>query len=155
MSNLAKEGYDLAIYGEGPEKNHLETYIKQLGLSNNVTLAGRKENVLELINNASMFVMSSDYEGMPNALIEAMCMGMPVISTDCPSGGPKQIINSTNGILVPVGDSEKLSQAMRLLTNEKLATEMANEAYKIRKELTDESIFEKWIQFLIARGKND
>lgn len=99
------DGYELVIYGEGNERENLENLINKLQLTGHVQLPGRDFDVLNKINDSAAFILSSDYEGMPNALIEAMCMGMPVISTDCPSGGPKELItDGINGILIPVND---------------------------------------------------
>ena len=94
-----EKDYKLVIYGEGRERINIENLIKELHLENSVSLPGRNKDVLNCINDCAAFILSSDYEGMPNALIEAMCMGMPVISTDCPSGGPREIIENEKKIL--------------------------------------------------------
>lgn len=74
---------------------------------------GFRNDVHEKIADATMFVMSSDYEGLSNALLEAMAMGLPCISTDSPPGGARMVIrNGQNGLLVPVGNKEKLMEAM-------------------------------------------
>lgn len=141
--------YKLTIYGEGREREKLEKLIFNLNLENSVELPGRDKNVLNKINSASGFILSSDYEGMPNALIEAMCMGMPVISTDCPSGGPREFIkNGENGILVSVGDKEDLVKAMKIMTVSSLAEKFAENAGKLRLTLTDTDTFEKWRKYL-------
>lgn len=106
----------MIIYGEGKERTNLEKLIKQLNLEGSVSLPGRNKDVLNAINDSAAFILSSDYEGMPNALIEAMCMGMPVISTDCPSGGPRELIrNGENGLLIDVNDVEGMEKAMKQL----------------------------------------
>lgn len=80
-----------------------------------IVLKGRSSDYSEIYGTASLFVLSSDFEGMPNTLLEAMAVGLPCISTDCPTG-PSDIIESgKNGILVPTGDKGKLVQAMETL----------------------------------------
>ena len=127
--NKEVSGYRLMIYGEGKERDKLEKLIADLGMQDIIYLPGRDKDVLNRINNAAAFILSSDYEGMPNALIEAMCMGMPVISTDCPSGGPQELIKSgENGILISVGNKENLVNAMKLMTNACEAEKLAGKA---------------------------
>lgn len=81
--------YTLRIYGEGELREELTNLTNSLQIAEKVELPGRSVSLLQEMNSAAMFVLTSDYEGMPNVLLEAMCMGMPVISTDCPSGGRK------------------------------------------------------------------
>src|SRR5699024_7366265 len=108
--------YDLIIYGEGNEREELESLIRRLNLINRVYLPGSTQDVLEKIKDASVFAFSSNFEGMPNALIEAMALGLPVISTDCPSGGPRELINhGVNGLLTPVKDKEQFAQQLDFL----------------------------------------
>lgn len=76
--------YKLLIYGDGSLKEYLQEYSNSLDLKNKVIFKGRKDNIQEEILNAGVFVLSSDYEGMPNSLMEAMALGLPCISTDCP-----------------------------------------------------------------------
>ncbi len=143
--------YRLVIYGDGSQRETLEKLIVQLGLADRVELPGRNQQVLEEIRKAAMFVLSSDYEGMPNVLIEAMCMGMPVISTDCPSGGPRQLIeNGVNGLLVPVGDADSMCQAMLRMTNYEDAKRMASSAYQLRENATSEDVFRRWSAYLFG-----
>ena len=142
--------YELQIYGEGEQKEALENEIRELELTDCVFLKGSCEDVLSRINDASMFVLSSDYEGMPNVLIEAMCMGMPVIATDCPSGGPRSLItDGKNGLLVPVADKTAMVHAMERMTNEEYAQKLADNAYLLRKALTSQVIFEEWRDYLV------
>lgn len=143
--------YKMIIYGEGKMRSELENLIKELKLDSKITLPGIKTNLLQLINSAAMFVLSSDYEGMPNVLLEAMCMGMPVISTDCPSGGPRQLIeNGVNGLLVPVNDIMALSDAMDKMTCTDNAKFISDNAYKIREVVVSDKIFKDWEQYLFS-----
>ena len=145
-----EKDYKLVIYGEGRERINIENLIKELHLENFVSLPGRNKDVLNCINDCAAFILSSDYEGMPNALIEAMCMGMPVISTDCPSGGPREIIeNEKNGLLIPVNDELRMTQAMFNIIKDGNSCLLGQNAYKIGKHLMDASVFEDWKNVLI------
>lgn len=139
-----EKDYQLIIYGEGKERTNLEKLIKQLNLEGSVSLPGRNKDVLNAINDSAAFILSSDYEGMPNALIEAMCMGMPVISTDCPSGGPRELIcDGKNGLLVRVNDINGMTDAMRKIVGENSKL-FGENAYVTGKKLTDPYVFEEW-----------
>ena len=111
--------FRLDIYGEGPERKALEELIENLNVKDRVTLCGAQKNVKELISDAEMFVMSSDYEGFPNALLEAMAIGLPVISTDFSTGIASELIDKENGAVIPVGDEAALTDAMRTLLSDK------------------------------------
>ncbi|MBQ8472247.1 MAG: glycosyltransferase family 4 protein [Bacilli bacterium] len=142
--------YKLLIYGIGPLHDELEEYIKKLNLSDRVKLMGEIDNVQNEIVDANLFVLSSDYEGLPNSLIEAMTLGLPVISTDCPCGGPRTLIkNNQNGILVPVGNCEELTKKMEeILSNPKLATNLAKEARKVINLTNPDVINKKWLNYI-------
>lgn len=143
--------YELVIFGEGRLRNQLKEEAKSLYISEKVHLPGRKNDLLEIMNSCSMFVLSSDYEGMPNVLIEAMCMGMPVISTDCPSGGPRELIKDhVNGILIPVGDKAAMVAAMKELSNQSVSKNMGRRAFEIRETFVDEAVFITWYNYLFA-----
>ena len=102
----------LDIYGEGRLRGELQALIEELGLSACVALPGNSPKLHEEIKDASLFVLPSNYEGLSNALLEAMMMGLPCISTDC-AGSDEAIQNGENGLLVPVGDEAALVRAMR------------------------------------------
>ena len=102
----------LIIAGEGEERSALEKTITDLGIADDVDLHGYVDNPYAYMAHASVFVLSSAWEGLPTVLIEAMAIGLPVVSTDCPSG-PKEILhNGKYGILVPVGDIDAIAQGV-------------------------------------------
>ena len=138
--------YTLKIYGKGPLKQDLQTYAEELGISKTVFFADFAPDVLERIKDSYMYVLSSDYEGISNSLLEAMAMGLPVISTDCPIGGSKMLIKDhQNGILVPIGNRKALADAMiELAQNEKMAEQFSLEAAKIKEQYSVESIVKMW-----------
>ena len=139
--------YLYEIYGEGPYRKDLENIISDLNLNGQVILKGHKENVDALILSAGMFVMPSNFEGMSNALNEALAMGIPTISTDHPIGAARLIIKDhENGILIPVNDQDALLEAMlEIADNEMIAQRLSNEAVRIRDELSIDNISTKWI----------
>lgn len=143
--------YNLVIYGEGPQRAELQQKIEDLGLCDRVSLPGRTDNIIDAIKDSSLFVLSSDYEGMPNALAEAMALGIPSISTDCPAGGSKFLIkNGKNGILVPMKDPEAMASAMKkILVDGELAEQLSRNAVKIADELTAEKTYGAWEKFIV------
>lgn len=138
--------YTLHLFGEGYMRNELQDEVRKLGISESVIFEGFVQDVHARIRNAAMYVLSSDYEGISNALLEAMALGLPVISTDCPIGGSRLCIrNEVNGLLVPVRDENALTEAMtRLTLDEELAERMGQEAVKVRERFSEASITEQW-----------
>lgn len=143
--------YKLHIYGEGDKRNELEALIEELGLQDRVKLQGNVSRLAKQIEDAALFVLSSDYEGMPNALMEAMAMGIPCISTDCPCGGPDFLIrDGENGRLVPVGDEDKLAGAMKeLLEDRKKADAMGSRAMDIARTLQPDAVHSLWEEYIL------
>lgn len=143
------ESSTLTIYGVGPDEQALRSYIDECGLFDSVKLAGFSRNVMEEIADAELFVLSSDYEGMPNALIEAMGIGIACISTDCPCGGPRTLIeDGKNGVLVEVGNATKLAEAMdKVLSDDGWRTELEREARKLREALEPSAIADQWLEY--------
>lgn len=119
---LIKEGlnYNLIILGEGPERKNLEKYIKDNNLEKNIQLLGFKENPYSYLKEADIFVSSSRYEGYPLVLCEAVCLGKPIIATNCT--GPKEILeNSRYGLMAEVENVDDLAEKMKkLILNEEL-----------------------------------
>lgn len=142
--------YTLQIYGEGPERETLEKLIIRYGLEDKVFLCGRVKDIKNKLLEAEFFVLSSDYEGMPNALIEAMTLGIPVISTNCPCGGPAELISNENmGILVQVRDEKALAMAMsRYARNHDLAEKYGRNAKNILQKVSPDSVTKRWILYI-------
>ena len=102
----------LMVIGEGDKRTELENLVYSLGLSNTVSLPGFVVNPYSFMNHAAMFVLSSRWEGLPNALLEALALGVPVVATDCPSGPAEILENGQYGKLVPVDDYKILAKAI-------------------------------------------
>ncbi len=147
--------YSLIIYGDGDKRNELEQYIQENGMQENVMLPGIVNEIEKEIYKASMFVLTSNFEGMPNSLIEAMCLGIPCISTDCPCGGPKEIIqDGENGFLIEVNNHNQLAEKMELLiTNKKLAKKISVNAHKIIEKVSPDKINKEWEEYLKSKIK--
>lgn len=144
------QDYKVVIYGEGPYRGELEKYIINNGLEDKVFLPGDVEDVQDNIRDAKLFVLSSDTEGMPNALMEAMALGLPVISTDCPCGGPRTLIqDGVNGMLCEVGNVEQLALKIKeVLQNDTLAVKLGKRAEEIVKECNIKVIAQKWMEVI-------
>jgi glycosyltransferase involved in cell wall biosynthesis len=121
--------WDLHIYGEGPLTNSLEAQIRQAGLQSRVFLKGPTSKPWEVMAGADAFVMVSQYEGFPNALLEAMGIGLPCVVFDCPTG-PKEISRGgKDALLVPLNDYEALRRELsRLMSDENLRTRLGSQA---------------------------
>ena len=142
--------YTLVIYGDGPTKNETIKCIEKFSLFNKVILKPYAKNVLDLVRDSAMFVTSSDREGISNSMLEAMAIGLPTISTDCPAGGARMFIKSyENGIIVPVRDPEAMYQAMKyIIDNPDEAKKMGQNAVEIRNTLEKSKILSQWLNFI-------
>ena len=141
---------DLRIYGEGELREELEALSASLGVKDRVKLMGLSDNVPEAIKDAKVFALSSDYEGMPNALLEAMALGLPCVSTDCPCGGPEMVIqNGVNGLLIPVGDEGAMAESLLyLLRDAETAGRMGEGARRSAENYRPEKIFALWRDYI-------
>lgn len=146
--------YRLVIYGDGPSKNKFMDEAKSLGLlDKNIFFMGNVSGVADKIKESEIFVLSSKQEGMPNALIEAMALGLCCISTDCPCGGPKDLINTKeNGILIPMGSDdamvESLSNALsEVIADRELSKKMSEAAVSVRQEYSPDRINLMWEEY--------
>lgn len=140
----------LVILGEGEEREHLVKLAEELGIEDKLSMPGSVSNVKEVVGRAKLYALTSNTEGMPNALMEAMAQGTPAVSTDCPCGGPAVLIrDGENGLLVPVGDDEALARAMRrILEDEEFAGKLGKEAFGITKSLAPDKVNREWEQYL-------
>lgn len=140
--------YKLYIYGSGRLKNILKEKIKYLGVEKSVFLSGEKENIHDEISNAEIFILSSDYEGLSNALLEALTIGLPCISTKC-AGSIEVIKNYENGILIPVKSKEKLVKSIiELIENPDLSKKLSEKAKQMAIEYRKENILKKWEEII-------
>lgn len=127
VANLIQNGQDvnLVIAGEGDQRGSLEQLISDLGVGEHVRLLGYCSDTIKLFQAFDLFVLSSYREGLPNVILEAMAMGVPVIATEI-AGIPRVITNGVNGMLIPPGDSAALQQALAtLLVNADLRNQLA------------------------------
>lgn len=143
--------YKLSIYGKGSCEEELKQIVMQNGLEGNVVFHGFDSDVHEKTRDCAMFVLPSDYEGLSNAMLEAMGMGLPCICTDCPPGGARLFINDgVNGFLTPVGDVGSLVRKMdELASDTNLADAMSREAVKVKMLLDKERICGLWQQLIV------
>lgn len=147
----------LELYGDGELKEELESLAVHLGISKQVKFRGTTKNIKEEIKNASLFVLSSDYEGIPNALIEAMAIGLPCVSTDCKPGGARTLIqNGENGMITPISNEEALAKAMSyVIDNPTFAEKIGSKAKEIIDILSPKRIYDKWEAHLIEVVKSE
>lgn len=146
--------YRLRIIGEpqnDDDRAHLnetKNLADKLGITDYIDFEPFSSEVHNLIIRDAMYVNSSDYEGMSNAMLEAMAIGMPVICTDCPIGGANAVIrNDENGILTEVGNAQEMCEAMKKIAAEKeFAESLSLNTAKIRNELSLENISQKWME---------
>ena len=142
--------YTLEIYGDGSQKEKLQQYIDSKRMGDYIVLKGFKKNLHEAIYDATAFVLPSNYEGISNSMIEALGMGMPVISTDHPIGGARMFIkNGVNGYLVPVNGLNEMKRAMlKIIEDPNLANRMGNKAREICNKISVDTIVDEWINYI-------
>jgi glycosyltransferase involved in cell wall biosynthesis len=147
----------LLIIGDGPMRDELENHIRSLGIDKNVILLGTRRDIPQLLSAMDIFVLPSLWEGLPNALIEAMAAGKAIIATDIPP--IREIINSEKiGILVPVKDSKAIGSSIELLLNNKTLTDNFGKSAKDRafSYFNIETTVDRYINLFegILRSKN-
>lgn len=148
--------YELHIYGDASTEADIQYFetVKEkresLKSKDRVFFFPASRDIHRVIRDYSMFVSSSDFEGMSNSMLEALALGLPCVCTDCPAGGARAVIkDGENGLLVPVNDAVLLSEAMKRIISEKgLSEKLSENAVKIREEQSLEKIIEKWMEII-------
>lgn len=145
--------YVLKFYGSDSGDGTLallEAKIHELHAEEWIRWMGPCDHLERELVNASVYVLSSDWEGLPNGLMEAMAMGLPCAATDCPCGGPAEIIeNGVNGLLVPIKDKDSMAQAiLTLVEDPEYAEKLGTEARRIRDRASEDVICRQWIDYL-------
>ena len=140
--------WSLRIVGEGPQRAALEQQIHDMSLQQ-VVLAGQSNDVVAEYRSASLFVLSSRYEGLPLALIEAMWCGVPCVAFDCPHG-PAELLADHRGWMVPNGDTTSLSQQIESVINhpEEAATRAQSAQTYAQQTYSESVIMPKWLQII-------
>ena len=152
----SRQHASLVILGEGSERRNLESLAARLGIAERVHLQGLIQDPSIVSRHATLFVLSSRFEGFPNALLETMCLGIPVVSFDCPNG-PKRIIeDEVNGLLVPPGDVHALSVAIdRLMDDESERRHLGANASMIADVFSVDNVMRKWDELIEACTRRD
>jgi len=141
-----KDKIKLVILGDGSEKDNLQKLILDLNLQRQVIIYGTVNNVYKFLSKAEIFILSSKFEGFPNALIEALACQIPCIATDCPTGPKEIIINEVNGLLVENENEKEMTKAIdRLYFDEELKNKLKNNAKKSIEYLKVELIAKEWL----------
>lgn len=143
--------YSLKLIGTGEDKSMLVELSRDLGIIDKVVFTGKLDNYKDIYRKGNIFVLSSLHEGLPNALIEAMVMGLPCVSTDCAGMGPRFLIeDGINGFLVPLNNEVLMADRMLILTRDKqLASTLGNNAKKLREKVEPNLVFSQWIDYLL------
>lgn len=139
----------LKFYGTGEDEDMIKQLVSNKHL-NNIFFMGYTNKPEEEMVKSEVFVLTSDYEGIPNSLIEAMSVGMPVISTDCDPGGARMLIeNRINGLLVKKGNSQEIANAViTIFSDNNLRNKLSQNAYRICEKYSEEVIANKWIEYI-------
>jgi len=145
--------WNLVILGEGPERAALEAQVRDAGLQGRVFLPGRVGNPGEWYSHAALYGMSSDFEGFPNTLVEAMAYGLPAVSFDCDTG-PRDIIrHGVDGLLVPAGEAALFGAALdRLMGDDDLRQAFAARATQVRERFSMPKIAAMWEALFSCHG---
>lgn len=146
---LPPNPWKLLFLGQGPFLENQQGLAKNLGIADKVQFLGAKKDVASYYNQAKLFVFTSEHEGFPNALLEALYFGLPCISTDCPHGPADMISDGENGFLVPVGNVDALAERMKQLMNsEKLQATFRKNAIISTRKYEMEPIAAQWMEVI-------
>jgi glycosyltransferase involved in cell wall biosynthesis len=144
----------LVILGEGDQKEALQSLAGKLSLTQDVRFLGWQANPFSYFKRADLFVSSSLWEAFGNVLVEAMCCGLPVVGFSCP-GGPREILGDNRyGVLVPVGDTKALAEAvLRLLTDQNLYVHYRQQSLDRSRDFEIEKVAAQWQKIIAAHLK--
>lgn len=146
--------WSLVILGDGPERAHLEAMISELRLHHRVLMPGRVTDPAPYLTASHVFVLSSRYEGFPNALLEAMACGLPAVAFDCPSGPADIIAHGYNGLLVRAGDVVELAAALDCtMGSASERVRLGQNALEVAVRLAPEPILARWSALLAGGGR--
>ena len=148
--------YNLKLYGTGPDMEKIKLWAEECGISDKILFMGLTKQPMKDVLKDGIFIITSDYEGIPNALLEAMASGLPCVSTDCTPGGARLLITDhENGLLAPIGDVEKLAHALcEFAENEELAIKCGNNAKFVIERFAPEKIIGQWEKYILELTKN-
>lgn len=147
--------WEINIYGEGEQKEWLESIVKKENIASNFKINMPTNNIVQKYCESSFYVMTSRFEGLPLVLIEAMSCGLPCVSFDCPNGPSELIKNGYNGLLVEEGNINDLVKAIKkLIENSSLRIEMGKNAYNYIQKYSTEFIIKSWIDLFNTLKKN-
>lgn len=145
--------WKLIIFGEGPERGALELLVERLKVKDKVSLPGKSENIIDELKKSKIFCLSSIYEGMSNALVEAICVGLPIVTTKV-SGTEELIKDGENGFIVDIGDKDTMAMALtKVIEDENLRQQFAekNKAQAVRFETN--AIVDQWEEVILKVKK--
>ena len=142
--------YTLTIYGEGTLGEQYKLKIKELNLTESVSMPGFASNLPKEINRAAIYVSTSNHEGISNSMLEALGMGVPTIVTDCPVGGARMFVHTDeNGILIPMNSKESLISAMkRIVMDKDYSLSLSKKATQLRETLQAENVSKNWLDLI-------
>ena len=145
--------YILKIYGGDSfdgTKEILEGIIAENQAEDYIQLMGASNSLEKELTNAAVYAFSSDWEGLPNALLEAMALGLPIVATDCPCGGPRTVMqDGVNGLLIPIKDQKALEDGInKLIENPEYGEQLGEKAREIANIANAKAIFEQWRDYI-------
>ncbi|MGN0647450.1 MAG: glycosyltransferase [Oscillospiraceae bacterium] len=142
--------YVLNLYGGGPDEEKIREIASRTSCSDRINICGITRDVRRDLGEAKLMVLSSDFEGIPNAVIESMCVGVPVVSTKCSPGGAELLIeNGVNGLLVECGDSDRMAEEMeKVLGDQILSDKLVQNAFSIKDKFKEGDLLKAWIKYI-------
>lgn len=147
--------YELKLYGRGADEEQIRQWCEELGISEKVRFMGLTSQPMQDIARDGMFLITSDFEGISNALLEAMAAGLPCVSTDHTPGGARLLITDhENGLLAPVADVQKLAAAMcEFAEDPALAERCGTQAKEVLQRFAPERIIDQWEGYILKLTK--
>ena len=142
--------YKLIFCGDGKDTARVQELVESLGLSNSVVFEGLVSDMKSRVSNSKLLILSSDYEGIPNVILEAFTWGLPVVTTDCSPGGARVLVDDgENGYIVPVRDYKAMAERMEnLVDNDYIANKFIENGLRRLHNFAPKEIFDHWYEFV-------